>query len=86
MLAGLQSQASGLPNVNAYSVGIELVNPNDFTPYPEAQLTSCAALVRAICAEHGIAHANVVGHADVAPGRKTDPAGFDWPRFRGMLA
>lgn len=33
------------------------------------------------------AHCFVLGHRDVAPGRKTDPAdNFDWGRVRSMLA
>lgn len=81
-----ESEWRGQPNVNAFSIGIELVNPNDGkTPYPEPQLAACAQLVTAICLQYGIEAADVVGHLDVAPGRKNDPAAFPWDEFRAGL-
>jgi N-acetylmuramoyl-L-alanine amidase len=77
----------GLANVNEFSVGIELVNANNgIMAYPEAQLAACARMVKAICSDHGIKPADVIGHADIAPGRKNDPLGFDWFGFRRRLA
>lgn len=74
-------------HVNAFSIGIELVNPNDgFYEYPEEQIQACAALVISICKEYRIQSKDVVGHCDIALGRKTDPAGFDWEEFRSRLA
>jgi N-acetylmuramoyl-L-alanine amidase len=82
-----QSFWGGKHNVNDFSIGIELVNPNDgIYPYPEEQRQACADLVVAICKEHRIAAKDVVGHCDVALGRKTDPAGFDMEEFRARLA
>jgi len=45
------------------------------------------ALVRALCAAYpDLSPARVVGHSDVAPGRKTDPGeAFDWRRMRALL-
>lgn len=84
--AGVSSW-QGRDNVNAFSVGIELVNANTgFDPYSEPQQAACAQLVRAICAERGIAPYDVVRHADVAPGRKNDPLGLDMDEFRRRLA
>lgn len=81
-----ESELGGRKFVNGFSVGIELVNPNDGkTPYPDAQLDACANLVAAICEEHEIPPNLVVGHLDIAPGRKTDPAGFPWDAFRAMV-
>jgi AmpD protein len=35
----------------------------------------------------GITATRIVGHSDIAPGRKTDPGpAFDWTKFRGLLA
>ncbi len=77
----------GQEGVNHFSVGIELVNTNDgVDPYPEPQIAATAALTRAICADHGIAPFDVIGHADIAPGRKHDPGfAFPWQNFRGRL-
>lgn len=78
---------NGRANVNDFSVGIELVNANDgIMPYPYAQRAACLQLSKAICAKHGILPANVVGHLEIAPGRKTDPAGFDMQAFRQEVA
>lgn len=77
----------GKPNVNSFSIGIELVNANNgLDPYPEPQIAACAQLVRAQCEEYGIAPRDVVGHLDVAPGRKDDPRGLDLNAFRARLA
>jgi N-acetylmuramoyl-L-alanine amidase len=77
----------GIPNVNDYSVGIELVNDNTGTmPYPQAQLDACSAMVKAIAADYNLTTADVVGHLDIAPGRKTDPANFPWKEFRDSLS
>lgn len=77
----------GKANVNAFSIGIELVNANDgIMPYPEAQVAACAQLVRAICSDYDIKSQDVIGHADIAPGRKNDPLGFNWADFRARLA
>jgi len=50
------------------------------------QVQACAELVASICRDFGIAAKDVVGHCDIALGRKTDPAGFDWEDFRARLA
>lgn len=82
-----ESEWGGVKGVNAFSIGIELVNSNDEKmEYPDAQMAVCADLVTAICLERKIKNQNVVGHKDIAPGRKTDPAGFDWIGFRARLA
>lgn len=83
-----QSFWQGRSGVNAFSIGIELVNMNDgIDPYPEPQLAAAAQLTRAICAERGIPASEVVGHQDIAPGRKHDPGPqFPWAAFRARLA
>lgn len=76
----------GLANVNRFSIGIELVNANDEKmEYPEPQLEACATLVKAICKDYDIGPEDVIGHKDIAPGRKTDPAGFPWDDFKSRL-
>jgi AmpD protein len=73
----------GRPGCNDYSVGIELEGTDDL-PYMSAQYRRLAQVARALCRRYPIR--DMVGHSDVAPGRKTDPgAAFDWPRLGRML-
>lgn len=73
---------AGERNVNARSIGIELVNPGHefgYVPFPEEQIAALIDLSRAIVARHAIPPSRVVGHSDVAPARKTDPGElFPW--------
>jgi N-acetylmuramoyl-L-alanine amidase len=75
----------GACDINARSIGIELVNPGHefgYRPFPEAQMKSLIALARDILGRHPIPPARVLGHSDVAPGRKDDPGELlDWPRL-----
>jgi N-acetylmuramoyl-L-alanine amidase len=72
----------GRADVNAFSIGIELVNPGHewgYRAFPPAQLAACARLARDIVRRHAIPRARVLGHSDVAPARKQDPGElFDW--------
>lgn len=68
--------------LNAISVGIELENRNDGRDlYPPAQIRAAEALARAIVGRYNIPREQLVRHLDIAPGRKTDPAGFPWETF-----
>jgi len=75
------------PGCNDYSVGIELEGSDD-VPYEPAQYARLARTARVLMHHYpGIRAERVVGHCDVAPGRKTDPGpAFDWPRLRRMLS
>jgi N-acetylmuramoyl-L-alanine amidase len=77
-----RSSWRGQTDINARSIGIELVNPGHefgYRPFPQRQMTALAALARDILARHPIPARNVVGHADIAPRRKEDPGElFDW--------
>jgi AmpD protein len=73
----------GRERCNDFSVGIELEG-TDTRPYAARQYHRLARLVRALRRRYPIAH--LVGHCDVAPGRKTDPGpAFDWKRLRDLL-
>lgn len=78
-----ESSWAGRRACNDYSVGIEIEGCDD-VPYSDAQYRRLAALVAALrIAYPAVAPDAVVGHSDVAPGRKTDPgAAFDWARFQ----
>lgn len=78
-----RSSWQGRERCNDFSVGIELEG-TDEVPYCDAQYETLAALVGALCRRYPVRE--VVGHSDVAPGRKSDPgAAFDWPRIRRMI-
>jgi N-acetylmuramoyl-L-alanine amidase len=78
-----ESSWQGASNINDRSIGIELVNPGHefgYRPFPAVQMTALIDLCRGVLARHAIPPANVLGHSDVAPGRKQDPGAlFDWP-------
>jgi len=82
-----ESAHEGCDNCNDYSIGIELEGTDDL-PYTEEQYDTLVAVTRQIQLEYpAISDGRIVGHADVAPERKTDPgSSFDWVRFRRMLA
>jgi hypothetical protein len=71
------AEATGL---NTCSLGIELENRNDgHDRYPAPQISSLIALSRALVTRYAIPRVQYVRHLDISPGRKTDPAGLDWP-------
>jgi N-acetyl-anhydromuramoyl-L-alanine amidase len=73
----------GVANCNDFSIGIELEG-TDHLAYLTAQYTTLARLARALRQRYPIR--DMVGHSDVAPGRKTDPGpAFDWPRLGRLL-
>src|SRR5262245_24668144 len=81
------SVLDGVPSVNDYSVGIEMVNRNDGRdPYPEAQVQAVAGILRLLRSRWDISDAHIVSHAQIAlpPGRKSDPLGFDFDRIRAL--
>jgi AmpD protein len=82
-----ESVHCGRSSCNDFSVGIELEGSDDI-PYAEIQYTHLVKLVGALRRTYaGLRTADIVGHSDIAPGRKTDPGShFDWVRFRRDLA
>jgi len=72
---------AGAARCNDFSIGIELEGVDD-EPYEDAQYGTLVALVAGLRACYPIE--DVVGHSDIAPGRKTDPGpAFDWSRLPG---
>ena len=75
----------GEVDINGRSLGIELVNPGHefgYRNFPNAQMAALEDLAAELLSRHPIPARNVVGHSDVAPGRKTDPGErFDWARL-----
>jgi N-acetyl-anhydromuramyl-L-alanine amidase AmpD len=80
--AGKSKMADGREGVNAFSIGIELINSQ--TDYPtKAQYTALAKLIKDIKRRHKIEH--IVGHKDIAPTRKSDPWNFDFNGLAKLL-
>jgi len=75
----------GAADINARSIGIEIVNPGHefgYRPFSNSQMAAVTALALDILATHPIPAARVLGHSDIAPLRKKDPGElFDWPRL-----
>jgi AmpD protein len=71
---------------NDFSVGVELEG-TDTLPYEPAQYGALAQVVAALCAAYPrLSPDRLVGHSDIAPGRKTDPGpAFDWPHARRLI-
>jgi len=81
--------------INSSSIGIEIVNtgyptadeklPADqrhWAPFPSAQVEAVALLIKDIVGRHAIPPHRIVGHGDIAPGRKSDPGPlFPWSRL-----
>ncbi|MCP5158212.1 MAG: 1,6-anhydro-N-acetylmuramyl-L-alanine amidase AmpD [Gammaproteobacteria bacterium] len=72
---------------NDFSIGIELEGA-DHIPYDDRQYPALATSIRALWEAYPSIHPDrLAGHADIAPGRKTDPGpAFDWQRLRRLLA
>ena len=72
----------GQTELNARSIGIEIVNPGHewgYRHFPALQMAAVCDLCLEILARHPIPARNVIAHSDVAPDRKQDPGElFDW--------
>lgn len=72
----------GMNDINSGSIGIEIVNPGHefgYRPFPEKQMSSVLWLSQKLVQQYEISPVNVIGHSDLAPGRKVDPGElFDW--------
>ncbi|WP_166922116.1 N-acetylmuramoyl-L-alanine amidase [Flavobacterium poyangense] len=72
--AGISSWGKNT-DINSCSIGIELDN-NGFKPFTEAQINSLIALLTRLKKDYNIPTQNIIGHADITPGRKHDPSAF----------
>jgi N-acetyl-anhydromuramoyl-L-alanine amidase len=82
-----KSQYCGRSACNDFSVGIELEGTDDL-PYALVQYRALGELIVALRRGYpSLRQAEVVGHSDIAPGRKTDPGpAFDWTLLERELA
>lgn len=81
------SRHDGRENCNDFSIGIELEGTDEL-PYTDAQYARLVDVTRTLLREYpGLCARRIVGHSDIAPGRKTDPGeAFDWERYLRALA
>ena len=72
---------------NDFSVGIEMEG-DDNTPYTDIQYQELSKLIKSLVLNYPKLNLQtIVGHSDIAPGRKTDPGeAFDWPRLNTLLS
>lgn len=76
-----RSKWGAVEDVNSHSIGIELANRADH-PFSDPQMSALETLLGAVMARWGIGPERVVGHSDIAIGRKVDPGPrFDWARL-----
>ena len=77
-----QSCFKGRECCNDFSIGVELEGTDEL-PYAEEQYRVLNQLVAALLSAYpSITADSIVGHSDIAPGRKTDPGtAFDWNRL-----
>jgi AmpD protein len=76
------SSFQGRARCNDYSIGVELEGSDDDL-YTEIQYETLAAVTAALLQHYPLINLeHIVGHSDIAPGRKTDPGPlFDWQKF-----
>ena len=80
------SQFAGRERCNDFSIGIELEG-TDAIPFTDAQYARLAECTGKILRRFpAITEERIAGHAEIAPGRKTDPGpAFDWKRYRRSI-
>ena len=79
------SEYKGRKNCNDFSIGIELEGC-DKEEFEKPQYYSLSRLINFLSIDLQINKQNIVFHADIAPGRKTDPGPyFDWSLLQSML-
>ena len=77
----------GRDGCNDFSIGIELEGTDEL-PYTETQYRVLSAVIKVLLNSYStLSTADIVGHNDIAPGRKTDPGPvFDWDRLQRLLS
>ncbi|MGR8934780.1 MAG: 1,6-anhydro-N-acetylmuramyl-L-alanine amidase AmpD [Gammaproteobacteria bacterium] len=80
------SEYQGRDRCNDFSIGIELEG-TDSSVYTDKQYDVLQEVIETLLLHYPrLSRQRIVGHSDIAPGRKTDPGtGFDWPRLRQSL-
>ena len=77
--AGKSETPDGRTGVNNFSIGVEIVNTQSESPN-SAQYKALNNLFSHLKQKYEIKY--ILGHSDIAPGRKTDPWNFDWAKVK----
>lgn len=80
------SEFEGRSNCNDFSIGIEMEGADNIA-YTDSQYDVLTAVTQVLLEAYPlITPSRIVGHMDIAPGRKTDPGpAFDWARYKSAL-
>jgi AmpD protein len=81
------SEFQGRSRCNDYSIGIELEG-TDTGAYEDRQYAVLGDVIDTLLHTYlGLSRQRIVGHNNIAPGRKTDPGPqFDWARLQRLLS
>jgi len=82
--AGAGKMPDGRTSINNFSIGIELIYHELESPN-EVQYQTLVRLVEHLAEAYRVSSANIVGHEEIDPSRKTDPWNFDWEKFENMM-
>lgn len=77
--AGASKMPDGRTNINDFSIGIEVVNTKE-GKFSDAEYEALNSLISSLKKKYSIK--NILGHDDIAPGRKTDPWGIEWGKVK----
>ena len=82
-----KSSFEGREGCNDFSIGVELEG-TDHDPFTDNQYAALTEITHDLLAAYSsLTAARIVGHSDIAPGRKSDPGPcFDWERYRCSLS
>ncbi len=75
--AGVAKLPDGRTDVNSFSIGIEVINTKE-GKFAEAQYLALNSLIATLKQKYAIKY--ILGHSEIAPGRKTDPWGIAWSK------
>ena len=75
--AGVSKLPDGTTDVNSVSIGVEVINSQD-GKFTDAQYAGLNSLIGTLKKKYAIKY--ILGHDEIAPGRKTDPWGIDWKK------